>query len=92
MDFNHPLCQNNKDFFGYTVFTFKMNDVPIRFVTEKDAMHVVEKQRNSQDTQLKDAIALLKQWHQMYKKFSGTPEDSLIRFEKKVKRLLAQQR
>jgi len=46
VEFNHPLLQNNKDWYGYTVFTFKFNDVPIRFVSEKDAQHVLGKERN----------------------------------------------
>lgn len=51
MNFNHPLCQQNKDFFGYTVFTFKFNDIPVRFVTEKDALHVIEQaQQNTKES------------------------------------------
>ena len=41
MKFKHKLCQQNKDFFGYTVFALEFNGVPIRFVTEKDARHIL---------------------------------------------------
>ncbi len=43
MNFNHPLTQKNTSFYGYTVFTLKFNDVPIRFVTEKDAINITRK-------------------------------------------------
>lgn len=43
MEFNIPLAQQNYDFYGYTVFTLSFNDVPIRFVTEKDALNILKK-------------------------------------------------
>lgn len=39
------LCQQNKDFFGYTVFEFNFAGTKIRFVTEKDALHIIEEAR-----------------------------------------------
>lgn len=38
----HPLAQNNEQFEGYTVFTLNFNGVPIKFVTFKDAQHIVK--------------------------------------------------
>ena len=57
VEFNHPLLQNNKDWHGYTVFTFKFNDVPIRFVSEKDAQYVLDKERSSARERLIKEIA-----------------------------------
>ena len=39
------LCQQNKDFFGYTVFEFNFAGIKVRFVTEKDALRIVEEAR-----------------------------------------------
>ena len=36
------LCQQNKDFHGYTVFSIKFNNIPVKMVTEKDAKHIIE--------------------------------------------------
>jgi len=44
MTFNHIFCQQNKDFYGYTVFTIE----GVRFVTEKDATHVIKKLKQGQ--------------------------------------------
>ncbi len=56
MEFNHSLAQQNKDFYGYTVFTLDFNGVPIRFVTEKDALNIIEKLKDSQDDTNKSEV------------------------------------
>lgn len=47
------LAQYNKDFYGYTVFTLKFNDVPIRFVTEKDASSIVNQHLTDIENRIK---------------------------------------
>jgi hypothetical protein len=39
----HPLLQNKKSYKGYTVFTFKFNDVPIQFIALRDVKAIVKK-------------------------------------------------
>lgn len=49
MEFKHELCQQNNDFFGYTVFTLDFNGQKIRFVTEVDALHIVARHRKADE-------------------------------------------
>lgn len=46
-EFKHPFCQQNGDFYGYTVFEFE----GVKFVTLVDANHVIDKiNKNNQFT------------------------------------------
>ena len=46
MEFKHPLCQNNKQWKGYTVFKLDFNGSPVEFVTLVDAKHILQKEWN----------------------------------------------
>lgn len=46
--FEHKFLQQNKDFFGYTVFTI----MGASFVTEVDALHILDKEKQK----VRDAI------------------------------------
>ena len=52
------LAQQNKDFSGYTTFTFTFNGVPIRFVTEKDAFYIKEQATQSERARILGLIRL----------------------------------
>lgn len=58
------LAQQNKDFFGHTIFTIKFNDVPIRLVTEIDARNVIDKEKKqAQDVFIKIIDETIKLYH-----------------------------
>ena len=63
------LCQSNKDFFGYTTFTFDFNGVKVRFVTEKDALMVLE-------SRIKNMVEKINSQQQKLDKIASRLDDS----------------
>ena len=55
MNFNHPLCQNDKQWEGYTVFRLDFNGSQVEFVTLVDAENVLRKARNSPQGEVCDS-------------------------------------
>jgi len=66
-DFKHPLCQNEKQWEGFTVFKLRFNDVPVEFVTLADAKYILRKSKQTgtrplnEKNQLKAAIAIMRE-------------------------------